>query len=203
MKFKNLVSRLAVAVFATSLASVAHAELTIAYITNGNTNEGWTLINGGAKEGVREWSTVRAPQAGFQEQVYFMELLGDAEGKSQVLLRNAKGTLGVGLHFNLKQLPVFTLWKNAESLSDGYVCGLEPGTNFPNPRSYEQEQGRVELLMPGEFREFDLSLKFLSDEMSVAKAAQGVVEYQAEIEPKIHQSMLKGWSRHAAISQLS
>lgn len=50
MKLKNLVSRLAVAMFAVSLASVAHAELTIAYITNGNTNEGWTLINGGAKE---------------------------------------------------------------------------------------------------------------------------------------------------------
>jgi ribose transport system substrate-binding protein len=26
------------------------AELTVAYITNGNTNEGWTLINGGAKQ---------------------------------------------------------------------------------------------------------------------------------------------------------
>ena len=30
-------------------APVAATETTIAYITNGNTNEGWTLINGGAK----------------------------------------------------------------------------------------------------------------------------------------------------------
>ncbi len=26
------------------------ADVTVAYITNGNTNEGWTLINGGAKK---------------------------------------------------------------------------------------------------------------------------------------------------------
>ena len=32
-------------------AAAAAPELTIAYITNGNTNEGWTLINGGAKAG--------------------------------------------------------------------------------------------------------------------------------------------------------
>jgi ABC-type sugar transport system substrate-binding protein len=31
-------------------AAPAAAEVTIAYITNGNTNEGWTLINGGAKK---------------------------------------------------------------------------------------------------------------------------------------------------------
>ncbi|MEQ1527151.1 MAG: sugar ABC transporter substrate-binding protein [Gallionella sp.] len=49
MNIKQVVSRLAVALISVSLMSVAHAELTIAYITNGNTNEGWTLINGGAK----------------------------------------------------------------------------------------------------------------------------------------------------------
>ena len=34
---------------AAPAAAPAAAEVTIAYITNGNTNEGWTLINGGAK----------------------------------------------------------------------------------------------------------------------------------------------------------
>jgi ribose transport system substrate-binding protein len=34
---------------AAGLMASAKAETTIAYITNGNTNEGWTLINGGAK----------------------------------------------------------------------------------------------------------------------------------------------------------
>ena len=34
---------------AAPAAAGAATELTVAYITNGNTNEGWTLINGGAK----------------------------------------------------------------------------------------------------------------------------------------------------------
>ena len=47
MKLNNLVSGLAVALLTVSMMTAARAELTIAYITNGNTNEGWTLINGG------------------------------------------------------------------------------------------------------------------------------------------------------------
>ena len=34
---------------AAAAAAPAAKEVTVAYITNGNTNEGWTLINGGAK----------------------------------------------------------------------------------------------------------------------------------------------------------
>ncbi len=50
MKLGHITGRLAVALLAVGMMTAAHAELTIAYITNGNTNEGWTLINGGAKE---------------------------------------------------------------------------------------------------------------------------------------------------------
>jgi len=32
------------------MSAAMDSETTIAYITNGNTNEGWTLINGGAKK---------------------------------------------------------------------------------------------------------------------------------------------------------
>ena len=61
---KRLFSQLALAVVAAAVltacgkkeeaapaaaAAPAAKEVTVAYITNGNTNEGWTLINGGAK----------------------------------------------------------------------------------------------------------------------------------------------------------
>ena len=46
---KRMLGRLAIAMATAGLMSAAAAETTIAYITNGNTNEGWTLINGGAK----------------------------------------------------------------------------------------------------------------------------------------------------------
>jgi len=51
MMQKRTFARLALAVAVTSLCGLAQAaDVTVAYITNGNTNEGWTLINGGAKK---------------------------------------------------------------------------------------------------------------------------------------------------------
>lgn len=47
---QNLIGRLAIALATAGLMTSALAETTVAYITNGNTNEGWTLINGGAKK---------------------------------------------------------------------------------------------------------------------------------------------------------
>jgi hypothetical protein len=53
------------------------------------------------------------------------------------------------LRFDRRQLPCFTQWKNTAAAADGYVTGLEPGTNFPNPRRFERERGRVVRLQPG------------------------------------------------------
>jgi ribose transport system substrate-binding protein len=52
MKLTFLTRRTAIAITASALlgGAVHAADLTIAYVTNGNTNEGWTLINGGAKK---------------------------------------------------------------------------------------------------------------------------------------------------------
>jgi ribose transport system substrate-binding protein len=48
---KRTLGRLAIAAAAATLfTSAMAADVTVAYITNGNTNEGWTLINGGAKK---------------------------------------------------------------------------------------------------------------------------------------------------------
>lgn len=49
MSIKRTLSQLAFALATAGLMSSAVADITVAYITNGNTNEGWTLINGGAK----------------------------------------------------------------------------------------------------------------------------------------------------------
>ncbi len=50
MSMKRMIGRLAIAMAAAGMMTAALADTTIAYITNGNTNEGWTLINGGAKK---------------------------------------------------------------------------------------------------------------------------------------------------------
>ncbi len=49
MKLKHSLKLVLIGTMTAGFMSLAMAETTIAYITNGNTNEGWTLINGGAK----------------------------------------------------------------------------------------------------------------------------------------------------------
>jgi ABC-type sugar transport system substrate-binding protein len=49
MKLKQTIKLLLAGAATAGVMAAAMAQPTIAYITNGNTNEGWTLINGGAK----------------------------------------------------------------------------------------------------------------------------------------------------------
>lgn len=149
--------------------------------------------NDRAAEGIGSWESYEAPQPGFEEQVYFFELLADEAGQTQVMLRNAHGTRGVKMSFNKKQLPCFTQWKNTTALSDGFVTGLEPGTNFPNPRTYEGEQGRVVKLKGGGSFAFDIGLEYLAFDAEVQAAEAGIAELQGETKPQVYDSPQDGW----------
>src|SRR5262249_7545823 len=116
--------------------------------------------NARAAEGIKNWDSYAAPEPAFAEQVYFLELLAGADGNTQTLLKNAHSTRGVSLHFNKKQLPWYSVWKNTTASQDGTVTGLEPGNNFPNPRSYEGEQGRVAKIPGGGKISFDVRLEY-------------------------------------------
>lgn len=50
MTLRKFAGRMALVAAAAAFSCAALADVTVAYITNGNTNEGWTLINGGAKK---------------------------------------------------------------------------------------------------------------------------------------------------------
>jgi Domain of unknown function (DUF4432) len=98
-----------------------------------------------ARAGLEQHDRFDAPQPGYTEQVYYYELLGRShgDGRTFALLRNHAGDKGVVLRFDKSQLPAFTLWKNTAGLRDGYVTGLEPATNYPNARPFEQARERV------------------------------------------------------------
>jgi hypothetical protein len=153
-----------------------------------------TLVprNDHAAAGIDNWDNYEAPQAGFEEQVYFFELLADRDGRTKTMLKNAHGTRGAALSFNQKQLPVLTTWKNTTSISDGYVTGIEPGTNFPNPRTYEGKRGRVTKLAGGGQTKFDLEFEYLVGDRVNAVAAE-IKQLQGSTEPTIHKSPQDGW----------
>ncbi|MEX0676438.1 MAG: aldose 1-epimerase family protein [Pirellulales bacterium] len=148
-----------------------------------------------AAEGIGTWDSYPNEQAGFAEQVYFFELLADSEGMTHVLLKNAHATHGVSLRYSIRQLPCFTLWKNTQMAADGYVTGLEPGTNFPNPRSFEGEQGRVVKLRPGETVKFEVELEVHGDEKSIAAAERQIAELQGGTKPHVFATPEPGWTK--------
>ncbi len=146
-----------------------------------------------AAEGVAAWDVYGPESAGFAEQVYFLQLVPDAQGWSPTLLKNAAGTRGVGVHVNTKQLPCFTLWKNTGAAADGYVTGLEPGTNFPNPRTYEGRQGRVVKLDAGGSAVFQVGLEIHDGAAEVQKAEEAIAALQAGVTPQVCDRPLAPW----------
>jgi hypothetical protein len=154
-----------------------------------------TLVprNRRAAGGIGSWDSYAAEQPGFEEQVYFFDLHADTGGDTLVLLKNAHGTEGVGLGFNVKQLPCFTQWKNTTAVADGYVTGLEPGTNYPNPRTFEGKQGRVVKLAGRGKQSFAVRLDWHRDPEVVQGAEQQIARIQAGRNAKIFDKPQKGW----------
>lgn len=146
-----------------------------------------------AASNVKSWDSYSAPQPGFDEMVYFFELNAADDGSTMALIKNAHSTRGVSLAFNKKHLPWFTLWKDTAGEADGYVTGLEPGTNFPNPRSFETAKERVVKLAPGATRAFEVRVEIHGSAGEVAGAEAAVAKIQAGRQPKIFDQPQGDW----------
>ncbi|MFO0883337.1 MAG: aldose 1-epimerase family protein [Pirellulales bacterium] len=149
--------------------------------------------NAHAATGVAQWNSYQPPTEGFEEQVYFFEMVGDANNQTQTLLKNAHGRRGVSLKYSTEQLPCFSLWKNTAPLSDGYVTGLEPGTNFPNPRSFEGKKGRVVKLAGGAKTTFAVEMEIHGSAEEVAAAEAAIAKLQAGHKPEVFDAPQPDW----------
>jgi galactose mutarotase-like enzyme len=125
-----------------------------------------------AVEGIGSYAEYLGPTAGYIEQAYWYEPLSASDGATLAMLRNGAADRGVVIRYNTTQLPCFTQWKNTASVADGYVTGLEPGTDYPNAKGFERQQGRLMRLAPGDTHQVDLTLEVHDD----AAGVQGVRE---------------------------
>lgn len=123
--------------------------------------------------GVENYARYAAPKYGYAEQNYMLDLLAGSDGRTRVILQNRTKTRAVSLAWSKKQLPCFTLWKNTQHEKDGYVTGLEPGTNYPFPRPAERKAGRVPRLRSGETftASIDFTIHNSKNEVKEAEAA--------------------------------
>lgn len=146
-----------------------------------------------AAKGISQWDKYSAPNSNFAEQVYFLDLASNDQNETLVLLANDDESLGASIRYRTENLPCFTLWKNTVGTADGYVTGLEPGTNFPNPRSFEEQQGRVVGLKPGQSVDFEISIGMLVGGDQVQNAISEIKSYSPG-EPELVNEPLPNWS---------
>lgn len=146
-----------------------------------------------AVEGLAQWDVYGPEQLAAPEQVYFTTLAADTHGKTLVVLASAAADRGVSLHFDTRQLPLFIVWKNPQLAPDGYVTGLEPAINFPNPKSFEAQQGRVKKLAPGERFVSEIRLETHGDSAGVRAAQQAVAKLAAGVTPQISSQPTPDW----------
>lgn len=143
---------------------------------------------------IEQWNEFGEPQDGYAERVYFAQLRADESNLTTAMLRSADSSCGLAVTFHVNGLPRFVLWKNTAAESDGYVTGLEPATNYPNERSYEEKQGRVVRLGPGETAAFRVTLQPLTDAESVKRISERIRDLQGDLPSEIHPQPKPGWS---------
>lgn len=100
------------------------------------------------------------------------------------MLSNRQGDRGVSIGFNTRQLPLLTLWKNTDTERQGYVTGIEPGTNYAYPVNIEREQGRIKQLQPGQSTQFALTYTLLQNAQQVKQAEERVKALQGDRDVK-------------------
>jgi hypothetical protein len=147
-----------------------------------------------AKDGVETWNIMPTPRLGSAEQVYVMDLAADASGDTRVLVSGLTDDEAVSLRFNKRTLPCFTVWRNTPAEADGYVLGIEPGTNFPNPRTFEKLHGRVVALKPGKTWRGSVAATWHNNSQAIAQEVAAIDAMQGTREAKLLPNPREDWS---------
>jgi hypothetical protein len=146
-----------------------------------------TPFNDHAAQDIAQYREYAAPKLGFVEQVYCLRPIAGPDGRTLIALQNKARDRAVSLAFSVNDLPFVTLWKNTNAEAEGYVTGLEPGTNFPANRRIERAHGRVPKLAAGASHAatIDFTIHTTSDETK--HVAEQIAALQGGVSPVIDQ----------------
>lgn len=147
-----------------------------------------------ASAGIDTWNIIPPPRADSSEQVYVADLAADTSGDTRVLLNDLANGQAVSLSWNKASLPCFTLWRNTLPEVDGYVVGLEPATNYPNPRPFEKQHGRVVELKPGQKWQASVTATWHAEPSSITAEQDAIRAIQNRTEPQTFAQPRPEWS---------
>lgn len=147
-----------------------------------------------AAEGIDGHDDMLGPTTGYVEQCYYYDTLADSTGRTLAMLRNGAADKALVMRYRKDELPCFTHWKNTASEECGYVTGLEPGTNFPNPKPFERKQGRVVVLKPGASYRCGFSIEVVLGAGAVKRVSAEIAALQSGVKREVHRVPLRGYS---------
>ncbi len=132
-----------------------------------------------AIKGQDRYTHFQAPEAGFQEQVYFHEFAQAEDGRVTTAIvdettpssDNSDPGIGVYCTYSPSELPRFIEWKMMGSGT--YVVGMEPANCMVMGRPHDRAEGTLQFLAPGEKREYHLEIGVLAgpDEIAAQERA--------------------------------
>lgn len=147
-----------------------------------------------AAEDIGTWPTYLPPTSGYSEQCYFATPFVGADNRTIAVLTDSSASKAVAVRFDVSTLPCFTVWKNTQAEHDGYCTGLEPGSSFPNLKTFERDQGRVISLGTRDSVTFELSISAATEPDGTSALLAEVDELRAERETKVHSTPNPSWS---------
>lgn len=139
-------------------------------------------FNDYAKSGLKDYSTYLGPTKDFDEMVFNIVPYTTADGSTVAALHNKDGSKGAAIEFNINELPFLTLWKNTDTEKQGYVTGIEPGTNYAYAAPIEREQNRIRQINAGETVHFKVKYSALMNKQAVNTVKKIIADIQGKQE---------------------
>ena len=149
--------------------------------------------NGESAEQAKRWNIVGSAGSAPCEYVYFMQMNTRDDGIAPVVLVNKDESLAAMIEYQPDQLGCFSLWKNEAALNDGYVVGLEPATNWPNPRSFEEQHERIWVIDPGEAKIAQTRLTLIDSARQIANQIGEIDAINRKSQPQVKESIDTSW----------
>jgi hypothetical protein len=127
-----------------------------------------------AVKGQDRFTRFQAPEAGFNEQVYFHEFARAEDGKVTTAIVDETapsadgGAPGIGVYctYSPDELPRFIEWKMMGSGT--YVVGMEPANCMVMGRPHDRAEGTLQFLEPSETREYHVEIGVLAGPEEIA-----------------------------------
>ncbi len=120
-----------------------------------------------AQTGIARHLVMDAPQAGYAEQVFFLEVIPEANGFVTAAVVNDELKLAGYVSYRQKELPNLIQWKQMGV--GAYALGVEPANCSVLGRQAERERGTLPMLAPGELREMIVQLGVVEGEQELTR----------------------------------